>query len=64
MTKVEKAIPLAKDKWPELQYFAVDLANKACSEINRVAPSLPAKDMPYKQQCVLELLISELQRRV
>lgn len=54
----------AKGKWPELQRLAEDIASKACSEINLRAPLLLADGMPYKQQCTLELLIDELQRRV
>lgn len=59
----QELIPAAK-KWPELQNLVVELANKACSEINLRSPLLPADGMPYKQQCTLELLITELQRRV
>lgn len=61
---LDQKIPTAAEKWPALQDLAVRLANDACKRINEYAPKTQADGMPYKAQCTLELLITELERRV
>lgn len=52
-----------KVKYPELEAVAQDIANKVAQEIDVKAPRVESK-MPDKAQCILELLINELQARV
>lgn len=63
-----KLIP-AKDEFPELQSIAVEIANHTCKEVNNFYLDSPArqkeaKKARYPRQCILELLISELEKRV
>lgn len=49
--------------YPELIALSKELADKVCIEINEKAPKIDS-EMPYKQQYVLENMISILEDRV
>ena len=52
-----------KERCPELYKFAQELARDVIKRINERAPKIDS-DASYKQKCVLELLIAELEERV
>jgi hypothetical protein len=51
------------DRYPELERAAQEIAGDTCNSINYAARHVES-EMPYKAQCILELVIAELQRRV
>jgi hypothetical protein len=53
----------AREKYPELSRLAEAIANDTCRAINERAPKVES-EMPYKTQCVLEMVIEILQARV
>ena len=57
------AIKMAKEEYPELYDIAEKIANCTCFQIITFAKEVNSK-MPYKTQCVLEMLIQILQERV
>lgn len=53
----------AREKYPELHKLAQNIARDVYIKINERAPSLKT-EAPYKEQYTLELVISELEKRV
>lgn len=61
--ETDEAPEFAADKYPELQEIAMRLANEVSAKINEEARNVESK-MPYKAQCILELMIDILNGRV
>jgi hypothetical protein len=61
-----KPVP-AKEQFPELQMLAEVIAQNIAIEINHTIDDnidLVRTDCPYPKQCLLELTIAELEKRV
>ena len=54
---------LTAEKYPELQAIAMELANEVCVKINAASQNVESA-MPYKAQCILEMMIAILEERV
>lgn len=53
----------AKDEYPELYALACNIAKDTLTRINAEAPKIKS-EARYNAQCVLELLITELEKSV
>ena len=54
----------AAERYPELDAIATPLFERVVQKINAINPNLIETDCPYIRQCVLEMVISKLEKCV
>lgn len=60
---LDKIPKTAEERYPELDNIAFIIANKTSALINELAKTVHS-DNPYKAQCILEMVITKLEKAV
>jgi hypothetical protein len=64
MKTERKELIFAKDKYPIMQRYAILLSNAFIQAINHEAAEIPDEGCEYPSQCLLEMVVAELEKAV